>query len=78
MHAKKLGSGGLGALVETHNSHDHLQRVYYIQRQTRKQSIFFWGEGGMTLLQKAAVLHFALTLFCSWELCPSQPADYWA
>jgi hypothetical protein len=31
-----LGSGGLGALIKTHNSHDHLQQVYYIQWQTRK------------------------------------------
>jgi hypothetical protein len=35
-HAKKLGSGGLGTLEETHNSLHHLQKVYYIQQQTRK------------------------------------------
>jgi hypothetical protein len=33
---RKLGSGGLGALVETHTSLHHLQRVYYVQGQTRK------------------------------------------
>jgi hypothetical protein len=27
-------------------------------------------------LGKAAVLHFALSPFCRWGLCPSQPADY--
>jgi hypothetical protein len=35
----KLGSdayAGLGALIETHNSLHHLQRVYYIQWQTKK------------------------------------------
>jgi hypothetical protein len=27
--------------------------------------------------QDVAVLHFAVVPFCSWGLCPSQPADYW-
>jgi hypothetical protein len=32
----------------------------------------------VSILGKAAVLHSALTPFCGWGLCPSQPADYWA
>jgi hypothetical protein len=33
---KKPGSGGLGALRETHNSVGQLQRVYYIKQKTKK------------------------------------------
>jgi hypothetical protein len=29
----------------------------------------------INILRKAAVLHFALTTFCSWGLCQSQPAN---
>jgi hypothetical protein len=50
---KKLGSGGLGALVETHNSLNHLQRVYYIQQQTRK-----WDRD----ISRATVLRVGVTL----------------
>jgi hypothetical protein len=31
----------------------------------------------VNILGKAAVLHFALSLFCGWGLCPFQLADYW-
>jgi hypothetical protein len=63
--------------METHNSLYHLQRVYYVQWQTRTAvlgGMWLLGTGGtcdcysldVTILGKAAVLHFTLTPFCSW------------
>jgi hypothetical protein len=43
----KLGPGGLGAQMETHNSSLHLQQVHYIQWQSKveRQFLGVWGEG---------------------------------
>jgi hypothetical protein len=63
---RKLGSGGLDTLMETHNNLDYLQKVYYIWGSMTLQ---LSGTGGtcnhnslhINILRKAAVLHFALT-----------------
>jgi hypothetical protein len=43
----KLGPGRLGSQMETHNSHLHLQQVYYIQWQNEVSS---WGKGDIVIL----------------------------
>jgi hypothetical protein len=40
----KLGPGGLGTWMETHNSPLHLQGIYYIQWQNKVEQQFL-GEG---------------------------------
>jgi hypothetical protein len=88
---RKLGSGGLGAWTETTQQLDTTVSLLYtmVNKEIEQQfcgggrDIVVLGNGGtcnrypldVNILGKAAVLHFALTPFCSCGLCQSQPAD---
>jgi hypothetical protein len=71
---RNLGSDGLGALMETHNS-IHLWRVYYIQWQTRRWSNSS-GEGDTVVIRNRRSLlsllseHKYLRKNCCAAFCP--------
>jgi hypothetical protein len=60
-HAKKLGPGGLGTQMETHNSLVHLQRVYCIQWQNKEVEQFWRGEHDIVVLGNRRNLRLLLS-----------------
>jgi hypothetical protein len=90
---RKLGSGGLGAQVETHNnSTTSSEFIIYSGKPGSRATVLrlcdivvIRNRRNLRLLlstckhlRKSSCAAFCPPPFCSWGLCLSQPADYWA